>query len=64
MEETKSMEEETVAEETKTAKSSDCKNDKKKLKKLEAELAEAQKQLEAKDAAWVFRHRSGAGQMT
>ena len=51
MEETKSMEEETVAEETKTAKSSDCKTDKKKLKKLEAELAEAQKQLEAKDAA-------------
>ena len=51
MEETKSMEEEIVAEEPKAAKSSDCKADKKKLKKVEEELAEAQKQLEEKEAA-------------
>ena len=51
MEETKSMEEEIVAEEPKAAKSSDCKADKKKLKQVEAELADLRKQLEDSEEA-------------
>lgn len=51
MEETKTMNEELEPQEAPKAKQSDAKADKKKPKKLEAELAEAQKQLEEKEAA-------------
>ena len=51
MEETKNTVQEPVTEEPKAPKATDTKADKKKVKKLEAELAELQKQVEEKDAA-------------
>ena len=53
MEETKqkTVEAEATEEKTATAEAKTEKNDKKKLKKLETELADLQKQLEAKDEA-------------
>ena len=51
MEETKNTAEEIVTEEPKAPKATDAKADKKKVKKLEAEIAELQKQVEEKDAA-------------
>ena len=51
MEETKNTAEEIVTEEPKAPKATDAKVDKKKVKKLEAEIAELQKQVEEKDAA-------------
>ena len=51
MEETKNTAEEIVTEEPKAPKATDAKADKKKMKKLEAEIAELQKQVEEKDAA-------------
>lgn len=51
MEETKNTVQEPVTEEPKAPKATDTKADKKKVKKLEAEIAELQKQVEEKDAA-------------
>ena len=51
MEETKNTVEEVACEEPKASKAADTKADKKKSKKAEAELAEAKKLLEEKDAA-------------
>ena len=51
MEETKNTAEEIVTEEPKAPKATDAKADKKKVKKLEAEIAELQKQVEEKDTA-------------
>ena len=51
MEETKTTAEE-LQEEVKTAKSSDSKTDKKKIKKLEAEIAELQKKLDESQEAY------------
>ena len=48
MDEQKIAEESGVAEETKEATASDAKNEKKKLKKQDAQIAELQKQLEGK----------------
>ena len=51
MEETKNTVEEAACEEPKAPKATDAKADKKKLKKVEAELADMKKQLEEKEAA-------------
>ncbi len=51
MEETKNTAEEILEEDVKAPKTADAKNDKKKLKKAESEIAALKKQLEEKEAA-------------